>query len=141
MSLLILAPIVHALTHLVHVICRFSDEREVILIFGARNILRRRAGLKQLRSSDKGHFAVSAGDLVALGIKTEHLLAAHLSLMRDRRSFHWRPNYQGKRRRSTEGAQGTNTGHEDGEAMASVGVRLTAQLGARFLALQRIVVF
>ena len=25
--------------------------------------------------------------------------------------------------------QGTNTGHEDGEAMASVGVRLTAQLG------------
>ncbi len=40
------------------------------------------------------------------------------------------PNYQGKRRRSTEGAEGTNTGHEDGEAMASVGVRLTAQLGA-----------
>ena len=39
------------------------------------------------------------------------------------------PNYQGKRRRSTAGAQGTNTGHEDGEAMASVGVRLTAQLG------------
>ena len=26
-------------------------------------------------------------------------------------------------------AEGTNTGHEDGEAMASVGVRLTAQLG------------
>ena len=46
-----------------------------------------------------------------------------------------RPNYQGKRRRSTEGAQGTNTGHEDGEAMASVGVRLTAQLGAGFWAL------
>ena len=43
-----------------------------------------------------------------------------------------RPNYQGKRRRSTAGAQGTNTGHEDGEAMASVGVRLTAQLGAGF---------
>ena len=40
-----------------------------------------------------------------------------------------KPNYQGKRRRSTAGAQGTNTGHEDGEAMASVGVRLTAQLG------------
>ena len=40
------------------------------------------------------------------------------------------PNYQGKRRRSTEGAQGTNTGHKNGEAMASVGVRLTAQLGA-----------
>lgn len=27
-------------------------------------------------------------------------------------------------------AEGTNTGHENGEAMASVGVRLTAQLGA-----------
>jgi len=39
------------------------------------------------------------------------------------------PNYQGKRRRSTEGAQGTNTGHKNGEAMASVGVRLTDQLG------------
>jgi len=39
------------------------------------------------------------------------------------------PNYQGKRRRSTAGAQGTNAGHEDGEAMARVGVRLTAQLG------------
>ena len=26
-------------------------------------------------------------------------------------------------------AEGTNTGHEDGEAMACVGVRLTAQLG------------
>jgi len=26
--------------------------------------------------------------------------------------------------------EGTNTGHEDGEAMASVGVRLTDQLGA-----------
>ena len=25
--------------------------------------------------------------------------------------------------------EGTNTGHENGEAMASVGVRLTAQLG------------
>jgi len=44
-------------------------------------------------------------------------------------------NYQGKRRRSTEGAQGTNTGHEDGEAMTSVGVRLIAQLGTVFLAL------
>jgi len=40
-----------------------------------------------------------------------------------------RPNYKGKRRRSTEGAQGTDTGHEDGEAMASVGVRCNAQLG------------
>ena len=38
-------------------------------------------------------------------------------------------NYKGKRRRSTEGAEGTNTGHENGEAMASVGVRLTDQLG------------
>lgn len=28
--------------------------------------------------------------------------------------------------------QGTNTGHEDAEGMASVGVRLTAQLGAGF---------
>ena len=37
---------------------------------------------------------------------------------------------QGKRRRSTEGAKGTNTGHKNGEAMASVGVRLTDQLGA-----------
>jgi hypothetical protein len=41
-----------------------------------------------------------------------------------------KPNAQGKRRRSTEGAEGTNTGHENGEAMASVGVRLTAQLGS-----------
>jgi len=40
------------------------------------------------------------------------------------------PNAQGKRRRSTVGAQGTNIGHEDGEAMANVGVRLTAQLGS-----------
>ncbi len=39
------------------------------------------------------------------------------------------PNAQGKRRRSTEGAQGTNKGHKNGEAMALVGVRLTAQLG------------
>lgn len=39
------------------------------------------------------------------------------------------PNYQGKRRRSTEGAQGTNTGHENAEGMACVGVRLTGQLG------------
>ena len=41
-------------------------------------------------------------------------------------------NYQGKRRRSTEGAEGTNTGHENAEGMASVGVRLTAQLGHIF---------
>ena len=40
-----------------------------------------------------------------------------------------RPNAQGKRRRSTEGAQGTNTGHENAEGMACVGVRLTDQLG------------
>ena len=40
-----------------------------------------------------------------------------------------RPNAQGKRRRSTEGAQGTNTGHDNAEGMACVGVRLTAQLG------------
>ncbi len=39
------------------------------------------------------------------------------------------PNAQGKRRRSTEGAQGTNKGHENAEGMAFVGVRLTAQLG------------
>ena len=31
---------------------------------------------------------------------------------------------QGKRRRSTEGAQGTNTGHENAEGMACVGVRV-----------------
>ena len=37
---------------------------------------------------------------------------------------------QGKRRRSTEGAQGTNTGRENAEGMASVGVRLTDQLGS-----------
>ena len=41
-----------------------------------------------------------------------------------------RPNARGKRRRSTAGAQGTNTGHENAEGMACVGVRLTAQLGA-----------
>ena len=40
-----------------------------------------------------------------------------------------RPNARGKRRRSTGGAQGTNTGHENAEGMACVGVRLTAQLG------------
>jgi hypothetical protein len=40
-----------------------------------------------------------------------------------------RLNAQGKRRRSTEGALGTNKGHENGKAMALVGVRLTAQLG------------
>ena len=45
------------------------------------------------------------------------------------------PNAQGKRRRSTEGAEGINTGHENAEGMACVGVRLTAQLGAGFLAL------
>jgi len=39
------------------------------------------------------------------------------------------PNAQGKRRRSTEGAEGTNAGHENAEGMACVGVRLTAQLG------------
>jgi hypothetical protein len=39
------------------------------------------------------------------------------------------PNAQGKRRRSTEGAQGTNKGHENAEGMAFVGVRLTDQLG------------
>ena len=33
-------------------------------------------------------------------------------------------------------AEDTNTGHEDGEAMASVGVRLTAQLGAGFLEIE-----
>ena len=40
-----------------------------------------------------------------------------------------RPNAQVQRRRSTAGAQGTNTGHENGEAMARVGVRCNAQLG------------
>ncbi len=39
------------------------------------------------------------------------------------------PNAQGKRHRSTEGAQGTNKGQDNGEALALVGVRLTAQLG------------
>ena len=39
------------------------------------------------------------------------------------------PNARGKRRRSTEGAQGTNKGHENAEGMALVGVRLTARLG------------
>ena len=29
--------------------------------------------------------------------------------------------------------QGTNTGHEDAEGMASVGVRLTAELGHTFM--------
>ena len=43
--------------------------------------------------------------------------------------MHTRPNAQGKRRRSTEGAEGTNKGHENAEGMALVGVRLTAQLG------------
>lgn len=38
-------------------------------------------------------------------------------------------NARGKRRRSTEGAQGTNKGHENAEGMALVGVRLTVQLG------------
>ena len=43
-----------------------------------------------------------------------------------------RPNAQVQRRRSTEGAQGTNPGRENGEAMAMarVGVRWNAQLGA-----------
>jgi hypothetical protein len=44
------------------------------------------------------------------------------------------PNAQGKRRRSTAGAEGTNTGHENAEGMACVGVRLTAQLGHGCLA-------
>ena len=39
------------------------------------------------------------------------------------------PNAQGKRHRSTEGAEGTNKGQDNGEALALVGVRLTAQLG------------
>jgi len=43
-----------------------------------------------------------------------------------------KPNYKGKRRRSTEGAQGTNKAHENGEAMGFVGVRLTDQLGHIF---------
>jgi len=38
-------------------------------------------------------------------------------------------NAQGKRHRSTVGAEGTNKGHENAEGMAFVGVRLTAQLG------------
>ncbi len=41
------------------------------------------------------------------------------------------PNAKGKRRRGTEGAEGTNTGHENAEGMACVGVRLTDQLGDR----------
>jgi len=40
-----------------------------------------------------------------------------------------RPNAQGKRHRSAEGAEGTNKGQDNGEALALVGVRLTAQLG------------
>ena len=44
------------------------------------------------------------------------------------------PNAKGKRRRSTEGAQGTNKGHENAEGMAFVGVRLTAQLGDSLVA-------
>lgn len=41
------------------------------------------------------------------------------------------PNYQGKRRRSTEGAEGTNKGHENAEGMAlgCVRVDLTVRLG------------
>jgi hypothetical protein len=38
------------------------------------------------------------------------------------------PNAQGKRRRCTAGALGTNTDHEDGEAMSSVGDGSPAQL-------------
>ena len=38
-------------------------------------------------------------------------------------------NAQGKRHRSTEGAQGTNKGQDNGETLALVGVRLTDQLG------------
>lgn len=37
-------------------------------------------------------------------------------------------NAQDKRRRSTEGAEGNNKGHENAEGMALVGVRLTDQL-------------
>ena len=40
-----------------------------------------------------------------------------------------RPNAKGKRHRSTEGAEGTNKGQDNGEALALVGVRLTDQLG------------
>jgi len=47
------------------------------------------------------------------------------------------PNAQGKRHRSTEGAEGTNKGQDNGEALALVGVRLTAQLGDGFWALAR----
>lgn len=43
--------------------------------------------------------------------------------------FKQEPNAQGKRHRSTEGAEGTNKGQDNGEALALVGVRLTAQLG------------
>jgi len=46
-----------------------------------------------------------------------------------RHGWQW-PNAQGKRHRSTEGAQGTNKGQDNGEALALVGVRLTAQLGS-----------
>jgi hypothetical protein len=35
---------------------------------------------------------------------------------------------KGKRHRGTEGEKGTNTGHEDGETMASAEIRLTAKL-------------
>jgi hypothetical protein len=41
-------------------------------------------------------------------------------------------NAQGKRRRSTEGAEGTNTGNKNPKGLACVGVRLTAQLGAGY---------
>ena len=44
------------------------------------------------------------------------------------------PNYKGKRRRSTEGAEGTNKGQDNGEALALVGVRLTDQLGGTAVA-------
>lgn len=36
---------------------------------------------------------------------------------------------KGKQRRSTEGAKGTNKGHENAEGMFLVGVRLTDQFG------------
>lgn len=45
-------------------------------------------------------------------------------------------NAQGKRRRSTEGAEGTNKGHENAEGMALVCVRLTAQLSDTLVALR-----
>lgn len=42
-------------------------------------------------------------------------------------------NAQGERRQSTQGVEGTNTGHEDGDARASFGVRLASQLGRGYV--------